>query len=221
MSSCLVPVRLSHMAPITSQFAWIADPWQETRARDAGNTVYDSKAGGSRIPLNSSTITILHLDYCHSPLPRCGHLHTLTCHIMGTDLTTCLDAHAHLLEYGFKMQLRLDEVSSLSELLDIVEAYAKKHSSASDTWIEALGWDQTRWNDTDGSFPTAVSTLVFLTIRPLVQPVPDRSCVPTFTCVSPDSAASCRLSRSMVVSPCSGTYQGTSRRNVSPLRSRR
>ncbi|RDX44094.1 hypothetical protein OH76DRAFT_1409460 [Lentinus brumalis] len=79
------------------------------------------------------------------------------------------DAHAHLLEYGFKMQLRLDEASSLSELLDTVEAYARKHPSGPDIWIEGLGWDQMRWNDTDGSFPTAadLASRASLASRPI------------------------------------------------------
>ncbi|KAH9922335.1 amidohydrolase family-domain-containing protein [Epithele typhae] len=34
------------------------------------------------------------------------------------------DAHAHLIEYGFKVQLRLDQVRSISALLDVLEAYA-------------------------------------------------------------------------------------------------
>ena len=54
------------------------------------------------------------------------------------------------------MQLRLDEARTLSELLDTLEAYVEQHPSAPDTWLEAIGWDQTRWSDTDGSFPTAV-----------------------------------------------------------------
>lgn len=66
------------------------------------------------------------------------------------------DAHAHLLEYGFKMQLRLDQARSLSALLDMVEVYASKYSSGSDVWVVGMGWDQTRWSDSDGAFPTAV-----------------------------------------------------------------
>lgn len=68
----------------------------------------------------------------------------------------CLDAHAHILQYGFKMQLPLDNARSLSELLDTLEDYVGKHPSRPDTWIEAMGWDHTRWSDTNGAFPTAV-----------------------------------------------------------------
>ncbi len=68
------------------------------------------------------------------------------------------------------MQLRLDEVSSLSELLDTVEAYARKHPSGPDIWIEGLGWDQMRWNDTDGSFPTAVGIFSSMPTSSLLIP---------------------------------------------------
>lgn len=57
------------------------------------------------------------------------------------------------------MQLRLDETRTLSGLLDLLEEYVASHPSDPDTWVEAMGWDQTRWTDTDGSFPTAVSPL--------------------------------------------------------------
>ena len=67
-----------------------------------------------------------------------------------------LDAHAHILQYGFKMQLKLDEARTLSDLLDTLEDYVKEHPLGPDAWLEAIGWDQTRWSDTDGSFPTAV-----------------------------------------------------------------
>lgn len=66
------------------------------------------------------------------------------------------DAHAHILQYGFKMQLPLDKARTLSGLLDILEDYVHSHPPGPDTWIEAIGWDQTRWSDTDGAFPTAV-----------------------------------------------------------------
>ncbi|KAI9061249.1 hypothetical protein FKP32DRAFT_1613179 [Trametes sanguinea] len=65
------------------------------------------------------------------------------------------DAHAHIVQYGFKMQLRLDQARSLSELLDLLEDHVRAHPPGPDTWIEAMGWDQTRWSDTDGTFPTS------------------------------------------------------------------
>ncbi|CDO70443.1 hypothetical protein BN946_scf184999.g84 [Trametes cinnabarina] len=59
------------------------------------------------------------------------------------------DAHAHIVQYGFKMQLRLDQAQSLSEILDLLEDHVRSHPPSTDTWIEAMGWDQTRWSDND------------------------------------------------------------------------
>ncbi|KAI0632894.1 amidohydrolase family-domain-containing protein [Trametes polyzona] len=78
------------------------------------------------------------------------------------------DAHAHVVQYGFKMQLRLDEARTLSGLLDLLEEYVESHPPGSGTWIEAMGWDQTRWSDTDGSFPTAAD----LASRPSLASIP-------------------------------------------------
>ncbi|KAI0651264.1 amidohydrolase family-domain-containing protein [Trametes meyenii] len=78
------------------------------------------------------------------------------------------DAHAHIIQYGFKMQLRLDKVRTLSELLDLLEDYVNSHPSDPDTWIEAMGWDQTRWSDTDGGFPTSAD----LASRPSLASLP-------------------------------------------------
>ncbi|TCD68977.1 hypothetical protein EIP91_009199 [Steccherinum ochraceum] len=68
------------------------------------------------------------------------------------------DAHAHLIEYGFKVQLPLDAAQSLDEILDILEAYIKSHpdiENDSERWIRGMGWDQTRWKGWAGGFPTA------------------------------------------------------------------
>ncbi|THH33281.1 hypothetical protein EUX98_g931 [Antrodiella citrinella] len=68
------------------------------------------------------------------------------------------DAHAHLIDYGFKVQLPLDRAQSLTDVLDILEAYVKSHPDIEtdhDQWIRGMGWDQTRWKDWDGGFPTA------------------------------------------------------------------
>ncbi|KAI0830178.1 amidohydrolase family-domain-containing protein [Trametes gibbosa] len=79
------------------------------------------------------------------------------------------DAHAHIVQYGFKMQLQLDQARTLSGLLDILEEHAENRPSTDpDAWIEALGWDQTRWTDTDGSFPTAAD----LASRPSLTDLP-------------------------------------------------
>ncbi|KAI0324882.1 hypothetical protein GY45DRAFT_1357026 [Cubamyces sp. BRFM 1775] len=78
------------------------------------------------------------------------------------------DAHAHIIQYGFKMQLRLDEAQSLADILDLLENYVRDNPPDPDTWVEAMGWDQTRWSDTDGSFPTATD----LASRPLLASLP-------------------------------------------------
>ncbi|KAI0656325.1 amidohydrolase family-domain-containing protein [Cubamyces menziesii] len=79
-----------------------------------------------------------------------------------------VDAHAHIIQYGFKMQLRLDEAKSLSDVLDLLENHVRDNPPGPDTWIEAMGWDQTRWSDTDGSFPTAAD----LASRPSLTSLP-------------------------------------------------
>ncbi|KAI0920404.1 hypothetical protein AcW1_002156 [Taiwanofungus camphoratus] len=82
------------------------------------------------------------------------------------------DAHAHLIQYGFKMQLQLDGADTLEDVLDRVEAYIKAHPDVHadhDRWIEGYGWDQTRWNGWRGGFPTAadLATRPILASRPL------------------------------------------------------
>ncbi|KAI1790602.1 amidohydrolase family-domain-containing protein [Ganoderma leucocontextum] len=78
------------------------------------------------------------------------------------------DAHAHILQYGFKMQLPLDNARSLSELLDTLEDYVRKHPSGPDTWIEAMGWDHTRWSDSNGAFPNSAD----IASRPALASLP-------------------------------------------------
>lgn len=66
------------------------------------------------------------------------------------------DAHAHLVQYGFKAGLPLDTAQSLEEVLDILEAYVRDHPDILPSeWIGGFGWDQTRWKDWSGEFPTA------------------------------------------------------------------
>ncbi|KAI0341229.1 hypothetical protein BDW22DRAFT_1359484 [Trametopsis cervina] len=81
------------------------------------------------------------------------------------------DSHAHLIEYGFKMQLPLDNASSLEDILDIIEAYVDEHPEVHEeppTWVQGMGWDQTRWNGWSGQFPTAAH----LASRKSLQDVP-------------------------------------------------
>ncbi|TRM59987.1 amidohydrolase family-domain-containing protein [Schizophyllum amplum] len=72
------------------------------------------------------------------------------------------DAHAHILQNGFKQQLQLESARSVHEYnrhLDIVtllEAYLAAHPDVAadpDRWIQGMGWDQTKWPGQ--RFPTA------------------------------------------------------------------
>ncbi|TFK96870.1 amidohydrolase 3 [Pterulicium gracile] len=58
------------------------------------------------------------------------------------------DAHAHILQYGFKMQLMLDGCKSVQEVIDRVETFVKATPTVmndKDVWIQGMGWDQTKW----------------------------------------------------------------------------
>ncbi|KIM90063.1 hypothetical protein PILCRDRAFT_2295 [Piloderma croceum F 1598] len=66
------------------------------------------------------------------------------------------DAHAHVLEYGFKMQLQLDGSKSIDEVISRLKSYIEAHPDIRDDssrWIEGMGWDQTKWPG--AQFPTA------------------------------------------------------------------
>lgn len=82
-----------------------------------------------------------------------------------------------MIEYGAQMQLNLDGAESMDgksrsdcrpvrivtvfffelDVLDLIERYIQSHPSENDTWIEGMGWDQTRWRGWNTmDFPTAV-----------------------------------------------------------------
>ncbi|KAJ7668524.1 amidohydrolase family-domain-containing protein [Mycena polygramma] len=66
------------------------------------------------------------------------------------------DAHAHLLQQGYKMQLQLDNAQSVQEVIERIKAYILTHPDVhadSNRWIEGMGWDQTKWPG--AKFPTA------------------------------------------------------------------
>ncbi|KAF5341906.1 hypothetical protein D9611_001970 [Ephemerocybe angulata] len=69
------------------------------------------------------------------------------------------DAHAHVIENGYMLQLPLSETTSLNDVIKTLEAYVLSHpevESDKDKWIEGMGWDQTKWNEGQGApFPTA------------------------------------------------------------------
>ncbi|KAJ7209692.1 amidohydrolase family-domain-containing protein [Mycena pura] len=66
------------------------------------------------------------------------------------------DAHAHLLEQGYKMQLQLDGAASVQDVVDRIKAFilARPDVHADRTrWIQGMGWDQTKWPGAE--FPIA------------------------------------------------------------------
>jgi hypothetical protein len=83
------------------------------------------------------------------------------------------DAHAHILDYGFMVQLPLANTTSIqgdqakpiatspnnfSDVVDRVKQYILDHPDIRDDktkWISGMGWDQTKWPG--AQFPTAVS----------------------------------------------------------------
>ncbi|KAK7441742.1 hypothetical protein VKT23_016405 [Stygiomarasmius scandens] len=66
------------------------------------------------------------------------------------------DAHAHIIENGFKMQLQLDTATSVAEVIERTKAFILSHPDVlhdTSRWIEGMGWDQTKWPEQ--KFPTA------------------------------------------------------------------
>ncbi|GAA6058872.1 hypothetical protein JCM10212_002816 [Sporobolomyces blumeae] len=76
-----------------------------------------------------------------------------------TVLPGLIDAHAHVLQYG-ESQTSVDLVgaTSVSEIRDRIAAFIEATpglKSDKAKFILGLGWDQTKFTDTDGEFPTA------------------------------------------------------------------
>eukprot|EP01089_Gocevia_fonbrunei_P001260 TRINITY_DN11175_c0_g1_i1.p1 TRINITY_DN11175_c0_g1~~TRINITY_DN11175_c0_g1_i1.p1 ORF type:complete len:604 (+),score=136.19 TRINITY_DN11175_c0_g1_i1:23-1834(+) len=64
-----------------------------------------------------------------------------------------IDAHAHLVLLGAtKMEVDLNNLNSISEVVETITEYIKQKDLAPGSWILGSGWDQTRWNPTN--FPT-------------------------------------------------------------------
>ncbi|THH17484.1 hypothetical protein EW146_g3337 [Bondarzewia mesenterica] len=69
------------------------------------------------------------------------------------------DAHAHVLEWGFKQQLPLEDCRSVDVGKDVIakiKQYILTHPDVqndSSRWIQGMGWDQTKWPI--ARFPTA------------------------------------------------------------------
>ncbi|KAH9921109.1 amidohydrolase family-domain-containing protein [Fomitopsis serialis] len=81
------------------------------------------------------------------------------------------DAHAHLMLYGAKMQLNLEGAESIDEVLDRVESYVTRDLATPGSeirWVEGFGWDQTRWKNWRGGFPSKSD----LASRPALAGIP-------------------------------------------------
>ncbi|KIK09545.1 hypothetical protein K443DRAFT_671448, partial [Laccaria amethystina LaAM-08-1] len=66
------------------------------------------------------------------------------------------DAHAHIVENGYMIQLPLTATSSIQGVVDRVKQYIQTHPDVyhnTSRWIEGMGWDQTKWPGR--LFPTA------------------------------------------------------------------
>ncbi|KAF5359593.1 hypothetical protein D9756_003425 [Leucocoprinus leucothites] len=66
------------------------------------------------------------------------------------------DAHAHIIENGWMMQLPLAGSASVQEVIERIKQYLKSHPDVLNDpsrWIEGMGWDQTKWENKQ--FPTA------------------------------------------------------------------
>ncbi|KAI0063272.1 amidohydrolase 3 [Artomyces pyxidatus] len=66
------------------------------------------------------------------------------------------DAHAHILEWGYKEQLPLADCLSVDDVITKLKQYLHSHPDVLQDptrWITGMGWDQTKWPT--GQFPTA------------------------------------------------------------------
>ncbi|KAF9450920.1 hypothetical protein P691DRAFT_773575 [Macrolepiota fuliginosa MF-IS2] len=66
------------------------------------------------------------------------------------------DAHAHVIENGWMLQLPLMGSISIQEIIDRIKEYIQSRPDIlndPNRWIEGMGWDQTKWEDK--KFPTA------------------------------------------------------------------
>ncbi|KAH8112103.1 amidohydrolase family-domain-containing protein [Phellopilus nigrolimitatus] len=81
------------------------------------------------------------------------------------------DAHAHLIEHGFKRHLEVDNCSSVQDVITKVENYVTARPDVlndKNIWIQGMGWDQTKWPSSE--FPTAadLDSNILLRGRPIV-----------------------------------------------------
>src|SRR6201992_2993321 len=75
-----------------------------------------------------------------------------------------IDAHSHFYEYGLGLQeVNLDGTKSWNEIIDTVNAYAKRNTHG---WIIGRGWDQNSW--TVKQFPSKEKLDKSFPVRPVI-----------------------------------------------------
>ena len=71
-----------------------------------------------------------------------------------------VDSHVHLLEYGWSRTLNLDGARTIDEVIGRVHEYVIQREATKppgeEEWIEGVGWDQNKWDNWTGGFPTHV-----------------------------------------------------------------
>jgi predicted amidohydrolase YtcJ len=80
-----------------------------------------------------------------------------------------VDSHVHLLDYGWSRTLNLDGARTIDEVIDRVREYVihrevmkPQATAGGEEWIEGAGWDQNKWDNWTGGFPTHVRNLTSL-----------------------------------------------------------
>ncbi|GAA5858682.1 hypothetical protein JCM8547_001419 [Rhodosporidiobolus lusitaniae] len=78
-----------------------------------------------------------------------------------TMLPGLIDAHAHVLQYGeAKSSADLVGATSVSEIVERIASFIERNPRVKNdrsAFILGLGWDQTKFSDTNGAFPTAAN----------------------------------------------------------------
>jgi predicted amidohydrolase YtcJ len=75
-----------------------------------------------------------------------------------------IDAHSHFYDYGLSLQeVRLENTKSWQEVLDSVNAYARRNP---DGWITGRGWDQNKWKGRQ--FPNKARLDSMFPVRPVI-----------------------------------------------------
>ncbi|PVF96395.1 hypothetical protein CPB86DRAFT_807752 [Serendipita vermifera] len=74
-----------------------------------------------------------------------------------------VDSHVHFLEYGWSRALNLDGLKGVEDVVTAVRKYILERDIQRNSdqalqkpleWIEGVGWDQNKWDNWKGGFPT-------------------------------------------------------------------